>query len=64
MQTDVVNYRFILTMVVANHGDGSKVLSEAKKIGIPGGTIFRKGTVHNHLLEMLGIDEEKRKLSF
>lgn len=63
MQTDVVNYRFILTMVVANHGDGSKVLTEAKKIGIPGGTIFfGKGTVHNHLLEMLGIDEEKKEI--
>ncbi|HOA80936.1 MAG TPA: P-II family nitrogen regulator [Defluviitaleaceae bacterium] len=63
MKSDKEDNRFILTMVVANHGDGSKVLSEAKKNGVSGGTIFLgKGTVHNHLLEMLGIDEEKKEI--
>ena len=41
MKSDKEDNRFILTMVVANHGDGSKVLSEAKN-GVSGGTIFWK----------------------
>jgi len=41
----------------------SKILNEAKEIGVTGGTIFLgKGTVKNHILEMLGLDESKKEI--
>ncbi|HHW67914.1 MAG: hypothetical protein PWP07_926 [Epulopiscium sp.] len=62
MESDTMN-NYILTLVVVNPGVGSKVLAEAKHIGVNGGTIFLgKGTTTNRLLEFLGFDEEKKEI--
>ncbi len=59
----MVNEENILTFVVVNSGIGSKVLEEAKKIGLSGGTIFLgKGTVKNQVLELLGLDRVKKEI--
>jgi nitrogen regulatory protein PII len=57
------NNNYILTLAVVNPGIGSKVLTEAKNIGVSGGTIFLgKGTIKNRFLEFLGFDEEKKEI--
>ena len=49
--------------VVVNLGIGSKVLDEAKKNGVLGGTIFLgKGTANSHVLEILGLEEVKKEI--
>lgn len=59
----MVNKKLVLTVVVANAGNGSKILNEAKKIGVIGGTIFLgRGTVKNHILQILGLDEAKKEI--
>lgn len=63
MVTGNINIEPVLSVVVVNMGMGSKVLNESKKIGINGGTIFLgRGTVKKPILELLGLDEAKRKL--
>jgi len=62
MESDTMS-NYILTLVVLNPGMGSKVLAEAKHLGVNGGTIFLgKGTTKNWLLEFLGFDEEKKEI--
>jgi nitrogen regulatory protein PII len=59
----MINKQLALSVVVVNSGNGSKVLKEAKKIGVAGGTIFLgRGTVKNHILEILGLDEVKKEI--
>lgn len=59
----MINKECILSVVVVNSGMGSKVLKEVKKIGVSGGTIFLgRGTVKNHILELLGLDEAKKEI--
>jgi nitrogen regulatory protein PII len=54
---------YIVFIVIANFGMGSKVIREAKEHGISGGTIFLgKGTAKNHLLKILGLDEVRKEL--
>jgi nitrogen regulatory protein PII len=54
---------YILFMVITSFGMGSKVLKEAKELGIKGGTIFLgKGTIKSHLLELLGLYEVKKEI--
>lgn len=56
---------YILSVVVVNSGMGSQVLTEAKKIGVSGGTILLgRGTVKNHLLRLLGLDETQKEIVF
>ena len=63
MKSNIVNKEYILTFVVVNSGLGSKVLKEAEKIGVSGGTVFLgEGTVKNHVLEFLGLDEVKKEI--
>ncbi len=55
--------KYELCFVVVNCGLGSKVLRAAKKYGMPGGTILLgKGTVKNHLLEILGINDIRKEM--
>ncbi len=62
---DIDNFRPVLSVVVVNMGMGSKILNEARKIGIRGGTIFLgKGTVKKPILELLGLDEVKKEIVF
>ncbi len=52
-----------LALVITNYGLGSRALKLAKSCGIPGGTIFLgRGTVHNHLLEFLGISDIRKEI--
>lgn len=63
MEKNMVNGEKILTFVVINSGMGSKVLKEANKIGVKGGTIFLgKGTVKNSILELLSLDRIKKEI--
>ncbi|CAK7010152.1 P-II family nitrogen regulator [Tissierella carlieri] len=63
MELDMINKELVLSVVIVNLGNGSKILKEAKKIGVAGGTIFLgRGTVKNHILEILGLDEVKKEI--
>ncbi len=63
MNSDMFNTDKVLSVVIVNLGIGSKVLKEVKKIGVAGGTIFLgRGTVKNHILELLGLDEAKKEI--
>lgn len=51
--------------LIVNESYGSRVLKEAKKLGIVGGTVFYgEGTVRSSLLNMLGLEEVRREVVF
>lgn len=53
----------VLTIVIVELGIGSKVLTDAKKVGVTGGTIFLgRGTIRNPILKALGIDESRKEI--
>ena len=53
----------ILTLVIVDMDMGSKILIEAKKVGITGGTILLgRGTIRNPLLNLLGLDEARKEI--
>ena len=63
MELGVIRKEYTMFFIVVNFGTGSKVLKEAKNIGVSGGTIFLgKGAAKNHLLELLGLDEIKKEI--
>ena len=52
-----------LIVVILNLGKASRVLAEAKKIGITGGTIsLAQGTVNSNLLRKLGLSEIRKEV--
>ena len=54
---------FALLTVIVNCGNGSKVLSEAKKYGIFGGTmLLAKGTVENRLLNFFELSDIRKEI--
>ena len=54
-----------LIVVIVNLGKASRVLAEAKKIGITGGTIsLAHGTVNSNLLRKLGLSEIRKEVLF
>lgn len=53
----------VVFLVVMNLGMGSKVLEEAKELGVHGGTIFLgKGTACSNFLHLLGLYEIKKEI--
>ncbi|KPU42330.1 hypothetical protein OXPF_41150 [Oxobacter pfennigii] len=53
----------VIFFVIVNFGMGSKVLKEAKTLGVSGGTILLgTGTAKDHLLEVLGLDEIRKEV--
>ncbi len=65
MQTKAVKsgHKYLLITVIVEIGIGSRVLDEAKKVGVTGGTILLgKGTVQNPILKALGLDETKKEI--
>lgn len=63
MELGGIRKEHTMFFVVVNFGTGSKVLKEAKNIGVSGGTIFLgKGAAKNHVLEVLGLDEIKKEI--
>ena len=62
---DSNNNNYILSVAVVDSDMGSRVLAEAKKIGVTGGTIFLgRGTVQSHLLCFLGLDKTQKEIVF
>jgi len=52
-----------LLCVIVNSGMGSKVIHAAKHLGIKGGTvILGKGTVHQRILEALGLTDIRKEI--
>ncbi|WP_107995720.1 hypothetical protein [Trichococcus paludicola] len=66
MTKQVENTRFYdIIFVVVNIGKASRVLEEAKKCGITGGTIMHgSGTVSSALLRTIGFYEVKKEILF
>ena len=66
MTEQVENKRFYdVIFVVVNIGKASRVLEEAKKCGITGGTILHgSGTVSSALLRTIGFYEVKKEILF
>ncbi|GEL78742.1 P-II family nitrogen regulator [Tenuibacillus multivorans] len=63
MSTDTKNPDLNLVCIIVNFGLGSKVLQTAKKHGMRGGTVLLgKGTIKNHLLELLAINDVKKEI--
>lgn len=53
----------ILTLAIVDCNVGSKILTEAKSIGVRGGTIFLgRGTIRNPILNALGLDECRKEI--
>ncbi|HBT64737.1 MAG TPA: transcriptional regulator [Ruminococcaceae bacterium] len=54
---------FALICVISNYGQGSKLMHEAKRCGVTGGTIlFGKGTANNRILEFLGLSDIRKEI--
>lgn len=54
-----------LICVIANYGTGSKIIKSAKHHGISGGTVaLGKGTVSNHILNYIGLSDERKELIY
>lgn len=65
MEIGKIDITPVLHVVVVDIGMGSKILNEAKKLGVTGGTIFLgKGTVKKPILELLGLDEVKKEIVY
>ena len=63
METNPITDQYELFCIIVNHGLGSKVMKIAKQNGITGGTIFLgKGTVRNHLLELLDLNDSRKEI--
>ncbi len=57
--------RFQLICFIVNDGMSSKVIHEAKKCNIQGSTVFLgKGTIHNTVLEYLGLTDTRKEIIF
>ena len=60
---NILSIDIALTIVIVNCGMASKVLKEAKKKGVSGGTILiGKGIVGSKLSRILGIDEARKEI--
>lgn len=63
MKNQMSRREYIMFVVIANFGMGSKVVKEAKEHGVSGGTIILgKGTAKNHILKILGLDEIRKEI--
>lgn len=52
-----------LLCIIVNYGIGSKIIKSAKQSGVSGGTVFLgKGTVRNHLLELLDLTDIRKEI--
>lgn len=55
--------RRILFLAIVKNGLASKIVQEAKQVGITGGTILKaEGTVVNKFVNMLGLHDSKREI--
>lgn len=60
---NILSIDISLTIVIVNCGMASKVLKEAKKKGVSGGTILiGKGIAGSKLSRILGIDEARKEI--
>ncbi|NLZ80463.1 MAG: P-II family nitrogen regulator [Clostridiales bacterium] len=62
-QTDIKDYEILF--VVVNFGVGSKIIRSMKNHGLNGGTAFLgKGTIKNHFLELLDLNDIRKEIIF
>lgn len=60
---NLMNKKYSLFCIIVDFEKGSKVLKEAKKLGATGGTFFLgKGTVNDHLLDILSLNEIRKEI--
>lgn len=63
MTPNLQDSQFELIHVIVKFGLGSKVLKEAKKAGVSGGTLcIGKGTVSNKVLKLLSITDTRKEI--
>ncbi|HLR21082.1 MAG TPA: P-II family nitrogen regulator [Tissierellaceae bacterium] len=54
---------YSLFCIIVDFGEANKMLKEAKKMGVTGGTFFLgKGTTESHLLNILGLNEIRKEI--
>lgn len=57
----IIDYE--LMYIIVDYGKGSKILKQAKKVGIPGGTIcLGSGTTNDSLLNFFSVYEKKKEI--
>lgn len=62
-QMGIKDYEILF--VIVNFGAGSKVIKSMKNHGLKGGTAFLgKGTIKNHLLELLDLNDVRKEIIF
>lgn len=60
---EIIHSESSLLSIIVDFGKGSKMLKELRKLGASGGTFFLgKGTVSNHLLDILGFTEIRKEI--
>lgn len=60
---NLIDEKYSLLCIIVDFQNGSKILKEAKKLGVTGGTFFLgKGTVDNYLLDILGLNEIRKEI--
>ena len=63
MSNNAESEQWVLICTVVNFGVGSKVMTILREQGVSGGTIFLgKGTVKNHLLEILDLNDIRKEI--
>ncbi|WP_219987241.1 P-II family nitrogen regulator [Gracilibacillus dipsosauri] len=63
MMNESTTPHFELMYVIVKYGLGSKVIKEAKKCGVSGGTIMLgKGTIHHKILNLLAISDVRKEV--
>ena len=63
MVNDTGKACFELIWAIVNFGKGSKVMQEAKKHGITGGTILLgKGTANNLIADLFGLSDIRKEI--
>ena len=63
MQNPAGGYEYVINLVIVEFGMGSRILKEAKKAGVTGGTIFLgRGTVRNPILRRWALTRQGKRL--
>ena len=65
MARETEQFGIELICVIANYGQGSKLVKSARHHGISGGTVMLgKGTIDNQILSYIGLSEMKKELVY
>lgn len=65
MNNQVERKDYEILFVIVNFGFGSKIIRAMRSHGLKGGTVFLgKGTIKNHLLELLDLNDVRKEIIF